>query len=375
MSNMLTFPDNPDKDGSNSVNRRGLLRGAAALMTTAALSTKAMSSEAMPRDYSPGAAPQRYPDPDVVVINPKRFKAKVGNTSIKRLYTGCLWAEGPAWNAQGQFLIFSDIPTNRQLRYLDDDGHISEQFRKPTNEANGNTFDFEGRQITCERTRIVRFEHDGSTTVLAEQANGKPLNGPNDLVVHPNDKSIWFTDPGYGAIVLYEDGRTSNGSLQPFQKEAVYRVDALTGQITRLPTIRSSRTASPSATTTRRSISATAAARITPKPRTSSGSTISMATSSPIRARCSTWRWTEKVGLSRRHARRYRGQYLGRRRLGRRRLRRRPGLCAGRRTHRHIRLPETAPTYASVAASVPPVHDASQSLYAVYVETQGAHNC
>ncbi|HVX76281.1 MAG TPA: SMP-30/gluconolactonase/LRE family protein [Bradyrhizobium sp.] len=205
------------------------------MVTTAALSSGAiLSSEAMARDFSPGAAPQRYPDPDVVVINPKRFKAKVGNTSIHRLYTGCLWAEGPAWNAQGQFLIFSDIPANRQLRYLDDDGHISEQFRKPSNGANGNTFDFEGRQITCERTRLVRFEHDGSSTVLAEQANGKQLNGPNDVVVHPNDKSIWFTDPGYGAISLYEGQRTKNGSLQPFQKEAVYRVDASTGQITKV---------------------------------------------------------------------------------------------------------------------------------------------
>jgi gluconolactonase len=229
MSNLLIFPDKDDKDGPNSVDRRALLKGAAAPVTTVA-----MSSEAMARDYGPGAAPERYPDPDVVVINAKRFKAKVGNTSIKRLYTGCLWAEGPAWNAQGQFLIWSDIPASRQLRYLDDDGHISEQFRKPSNEANGNTFDFEGRQITCERTRVVRFEHDGSSTVLAEQANGKQLNGPNDLVVHPNDKSIWFTDPGYGAINLYEGQRTNNGSLEPFQKEAVYRVDASTGQITKV---------------------------------------------------------------------------------------------------------------------------------------------
>ena len=160
-----------------------------------------MTTDASARDFGRGAEPQRYPDPDIVVIDPKRFKAKVGNTSIKRLYTGCLWAEGPAWNAQGQYLVWSDIPNNRQLRYLDDDGHISEQFHKPSNEANGNTFDFEGRQITAERTRLVRYEHNGSLTVLAEQANGKPFNGPNDMVVHPNDGSIWFTDPGYGAIM------------------------------------------------------------------------------------------------------------------------------------------------------------------------------
>src|SRR5580693_3126927 len=137
------------------------------------------------RDFGANAEPQRYPDPDVVVIAPKRFKAKVGNTAIKRLYTGCLWAEGPAWNAQGQYLVWSDIPANRQLRYLDDDGHISEQFHKPSNEGNGNTFDFQGRQITCERTRLVRYEHNGSITVLAEQAGGKPLNSPNDVGVQP----------------------------------------------------------------------------------------------------------------------------------------------------------------------------------------------
>jgi gluconolactonase len=197
MTNLTDLPDHQTKTGSGGVDRRGLLKTGAALAATAMMTPKALA-----RDYGPGAEPQRYPDPDIVVIDPKRFKAKVGNTAIKRLYTGCLWAEGPAWNAQGQYLVWSDIPANRQLRYLDDDGHISGQFHKPSNEANGNTFDFEGRQIACERTRLVRFEHNGSTTVLAEQANGKQLNGPNDVVVHPNDKSIWFTDPGYGAISI-----------------------------------------------------------------------------------------------------------------------------------------------------------------------------
>src|ERR1700750_3447273 len=100
-----------------------------------------MTNKPTPRDFSHHAGPQRYPDPDIVVIDPKRFKARVGNTAIKRLYTGCLWAEGPAWNAPGQYLVWSDIPANRQLRYLDDDGHISEQFHKPSNEANGSNFD------------------------------------------------------------------------------------------------------------------------------------------------------------------------------------------------------------------------------------------
>ncbi|MFN5717184.1 MAG: SMP-30/gluconolactonase/LRE family protein, partial [Bradyrhizobium sp.] len=162
----MTNPNNTEQheaDGTKAFDRRTILRGATALAATAMA-----ASGASARDYGRNAEPQRYPDPDIVVIDDKRFKAKVGNTAIKRLYTGCLWAEGPAWNAQGQYLVWSDIPANRQLRYLDDDGHISEQFHKPSNEANGSTFDFEGRQITAERTRLVRYEHDGTVTSLAE---------------------------------------------------------------------------------------------------------------------------------------------------------------------------------------------------------------
>jgi gluconolactonase len=222
-------PDNDTAVEAKSFDRRALLKGAAALATAAT----AISS-ASARNYGRGAEPQRYPDEDIVILDEKRFKAKVGNTAIQRLFTGCLWAEGPAWNAQGQYLVWSDIPANRQLRYLDDDGHISQQFHKPSNEANGNTFDTEGRQITAERTRLVRYEHNGSVTSLAEQANGKPLNGPNDMVVHPNDKSIWFTDPGYGALSTYEGQRANNGSVQPYQKEAVYRLDAQSGQLSKV---------------------------------------------------------------------------------------------------------------------------------------------
>jgi gluconolactonase len=228
MNNPNNSPNHQD-GGSIGLDRRTLLRGATAIAATAAV-----APEAFARDFGRNAEPQRYPDPDIVVIDPKRFKAKVGNTAIKRLYTGCLWAEGPAWNAQGQYLVWSDIPANRQLRYLDDDGHISEQFRKPSNESNGNSFDFEGRQISAERTRLVRFEHNGTVTVLAQEADGKPLNGPNDMVVHPNDKSIWFTDPGYGAISIYEGQRANTNSVQPYQKEAVYRVDGQSGQITKV---------------------------------------------------------------------------------------------------------------------------------------------
>src|ERR1044072_2637439 len=132
MTRILTNSD--DTTDSGGLGRRTLLKGAATVAASALLASRANA-----RDFGTNAEPQRYPDPDIVVIDPKRFKAKVGNTAIKRLYTGCLWAEGPAWNAQGQYLVWSDIPANRQLRYLDDDGHISEQFHKPSNEANGNT--------------------------------------------------------------------------------------------------------------------------------------------------------------------------------------------------------------------------------------------
>ncbi len=135
---------------------------------------------------------------------------------------------------RGQYLIWSDIPANRQLRYLDDDGHISERFRYPSEESNGNSFDTEGRQLSAQRTRLVRFEHNGSVTTLAEQANGKPLNGPNDMVVNPIDKAIWFTDPGYGAINLYEGQRAAAGVTQPHQKEAVYRIDPTSGQVSKV---------------------------------------------------------------------------------------------------------------------------------------------
>ncbi|APO54999.1 SMP-30/gluconolactonase/LRE family protein [Bradyrhizobium diazoefficiens] len=229
MTRILTNSDDTTASERGGLDRRTLLKGAATVAATALLASRADA-----REFGANAEPQRYPDPDIIAIDPKRFKAKVGNTAIKRLYTGCLWAEGPAWNAQGQYLVWSDIPANRQLRYLDDDGHISEQFHKPSNEANGNSFDTEGRQISAERTRLVRYEHDGSVTTLAEQAGGKPLNGPNDMVVHPNDKAIWFTDPGYGAISIYEGKLANTGSLQPYQKEAVYRLDTQTGQVAKV---------------------------------------------------------------------------------------------------------------------------------------------
>jgi gluconolactonase len=119
------------------------------------------------------------------------------------LWTGGLWCEGPAWSSQGRYLVWSDIPNNRQMRYLEDDGRVT-VFRSPSNNSNGNAFDHQGRQLSCEHAarRVVRYEHDGSITVIADAYQGKRLNSPNDLAPHP-DGSVWFTDPPFGGS-LYE---------------------------------------------------------------------------------------------------------------------------------------------------------------------------
>src|SRR5580704_7278792 len=146
-----------------------------------------------PRDFGPNAPPTTYfTDPDVIAVDPL-FNAYVqANSAIKRLWTGALWAEGPAWCGQGRYLVFSDIPSNRQFRWLEDDDRVT-VFRSPSNNSNGNTFDFDGRQLSCEHLarRVVRYELDGSVTVLADSYNGKRLNSPNDVVPHP-DGSYWF---------------------------------------------------------------------------------------------------------------------------------------------------------------------------------------
>jgi gluconolactonase len=182
-----------------------------------------LASQLDARDFGEGAAPVRYPEPDVMVLDKRFEKYKLGSSPIRRLHTGMLWAEGPAWNGVGKYLMWSDIPNNRQMRWIEDDGHVS-VLRNPAGHSNGNTFDAQGRQISCEHgnRRVVRYEHDGSLTVLADKWQGKPLNAPNDAVVHP-DGSVWFTDPGYGSLWNYEGNK---GALEI--KEAVYRVDAKT---------------------------------------------------------------------------------------------------------------------------------------------------
>ncbi|NBV22569.1 MAG: SMP-30/gluconolactonase/LRE family protein [Proteobacteria bacterium] len=198
---------------------------------TAAATAVAGAATAADRDWT-GKIPTRYPDPDIISLD-KRFKAKLGNTPIQRLYhnPNMLWAEGCAWNAVGRYLLWSDIPNNVQMRWLEEDGHVS-TFRNPVNNTNGNTFDYQGRELSCEHLtrRVVRHEHDGSVTVLADKFGGKPFNAPNDIVVHPNG-DIWFTDPGYGGLMNYEGERLKSTSVQPNQKEAIYVIDGKTGKI------------------------------------------------------------------------------------------------------------------------------------------------
>lgn len=211
----------------SALSRRGFATAFAALGTTlgATLALKGQEG-APPRDFGPNAPPVRYPEPDVIALDPEFEKYKIGSSPIKRIHTGDLWAEGPAWNGVGKYLIWSDIPNNVQRRYLLDDGHVS-VFRNPAGYSNGNTFDKEGRQISCEHgnRRVVRYEYNGSHTVLASSYDGKKLNAPNDVVVAP-DGGIWFTDPGYGSLGDYE------GNKGPLElKEAVYRIDPQSGKV------------------------------------------------------------------------------------------------------------------------------------------------
>jgi gluconolactonase len=172
-----------------------------------------------------------YPDPAIEIIDEEFKKYVIGNAVIDRVFTGSRWAEGPAWFGDGRYLLFSDIPNNRILKWEEETEKVSE-FRSPSNNANGNARDLQGRLITCEHLtrRVTRTEYDGSITILADNYEGLKLNSPNDVTIH-KDGSVWFTDPDYGILGDYE-GDKSKSEISP----GVYRVDSITLNITKMET-------------------------------------------------------------------------------------------------------------------------------------------
>ncbi|MDR3493288.1 MAG: SMP-30/gluconolactonase/LRE family protein [Ancalomicrobiaceae bacterium] len=164
------------------------------------------------------------------VFDPRFAALFAPHIHVERLWTGARWCEGPAWFAAGRYLIWSDIPNDRMLRWDETDGSVS-VFRQPSHFSNGNTVDRQGRLVTCEhRTRrVTRTEHDGSVTVVADGYGGRRLNSPNDVVVH-SDGSVWFSDPVYGIVTDYE------GGVQAMEQDGchVYRCDPSSRRIDRV---------------------------------------------------------------------------------------------------------------------------------------------
>ena len=215
-----------------------LIKGAAALAATAVTDESGLCGDRratrpdrrsnhgnppLPLGPLPGA---RYPDARLesmkkpkVSFGPTGFPAFAGTMAVERVATGFRWAEGPVYFPAGRYVLFSDIPNNRIMRFSEDDGHVS-VYRQPSMNSNGNTIDREGRLITCEHSgrRVTRTELDGSITIIADKYNGKKLNSPNDAVVAA-DGSIWFSDPAYGIGGYYEG----------------IKADARAGQEKRLP--------------------------------------------------------------------------------------------------------------------------------------------
>ena len=208
-----------------SAGRRNFIAvaGAAAMAAVA----PGVSAQARAADgHGLGPLSQRYPDPLIQVIDPSFGNYRLGLAKVERIASGMRWCEGPVWFGDGRYLLWSDIPNNRMMRWEEETGRVS-VFRKPSNNANGNTRDRQGRLLTCEHDtrRVTRTEYDGKITVIASHFDGKPLNSPNDVVCK-SDGSIWFTDPPFGILGLYE-----GHPAKPELPTNVYRIDPKSGQL------------------------------------------------------------------------------------------------------------------------------------------------
>ena len=173
----------------------------------------------------------RYPDPAIETLDERFEQYRIFSAAVERLYTGCRWSEGPVWFGDGRYLLWSDIPNNQILKWEEETGSVN-TFRRPSNFANGNTRDRHGRLITCEHggRRVTRTEYDGTVTVLIENWQGKRLNSPNDVVVQ-SDGSVWFTDPPFGILGNYEGHKA-----EPELAQGVYRIDGESGEVSLVTT-------------------------------------------------------------------------------------------------------------------------------------------
>jgi gluconolactonase len=179
-----------------------------------------------PTAVAPVVLNERLPDPAITAIDKSFEKYRLPLASVERLSQGFSWAEGPVWFGDARCLLWSDIPNNRIMRWDDETGATS-VYRKPSNYANGNTRDRQGRLVTAEHgRRVTRTEYDGQVTVLMDRYEGKRLSSPNDVVVKSND-SIWFTDMTAG-ITGNWNGETGDQEL-PMR---VYRIDGKSGKAT-----------------------------------------------------------------------------------------------------------------------------------------------
>lgn len=201
-------------DSGTSGERRMMLHRRALLTTAASSIARAQSF--------PVTANQRYPDPAVQILDPSFSKYRIYSSTLEQVATGMRWAEGPVYFPAGGYLLVSDIPNNRIMKYSEKDGSFT-VFRAKANYANGNTRDRQGRLVTCEHSmtrRVTRTEKDGGVTVLADKFNGKRLNAPNGIVVKSDD-TIWFTDPLFGINGEWEGTKAKSEQ----ETTNVYRID------------------------------------------------------------------------------------------------------------------------------------------------------